>query len=256
MSDEPLASEFWENRGKQAGILAVEPLASEADRAKEDRFRKKLLAWTAAIMRRAGALPAKHLLDLGCGTGDISAHLAPHCGSITAIDGSSSMVEQVKATLAATGHASWRTAQGDLATFDAIEADVDLVYLGAVCMYLTEDAYAGLIARIAARAAPGVTIVQREYVAMNGGWTGTTEKATAEGTYKSHRRAPETYIALAAQAGFRCEMLRFSSDMDIDVALRALGPVGRGIAAGVRPLGRLALRGKKEGSSTMVLRRR
>ncbi|MCX5744613.1 MAG: class I SAM-dependent methyltransferase [Proteobacteria bacterium] len=244
-------SDFWEERGKLDGILSVEPCADEADRKKEEKFRRQLLAWTTTLMQREQLLPANHLLDLGCGFGDIAAHLAPHCAKITMVDGSSSMIEQARATMGRTSHPSWTGAQSDLATFDAIDADVDLVYLGAVCMYLTEDEYAGLIARIAASGSRTVTIVQREYVAMNGGWTGTTEK----GDYRSYRRAAGTYLELAARAGFTCSLLRYSSDMDIDRALRALGPVGRGLASVIRPIGRVARRGKKEGSSTFVLRR-
>ena len=242
---------FWEERGKLDGILSVEPCAEESQRRREEKFRKRLLAWTTVLMQRAKLFPAKHLLDLGCGFGDISAHLAPHCTRVTSIDGSSTMVDQVNAHIARSGHAGWTAGQSDLVAFDRIESDVDVVYLGAVCMYLPEDGYGTVIENIAKHAAPNVTIVQREYVAMNGGWEGTTQK----GDYVSHRRAAGHYIDRAAKAGFRCELLRYSSDMDIDLALGFLGPVGRGLSAAVRPVGRLALRGKKEGSSTFILRR-
>jgi len=244
-------SEYWEERGKLPGILSVEPSAVEADRPKEERFRRQLLAWTTMLMHRAELLPAHHLLDLGCGFGDVSVHLAPHCARITAIDGSSSMIAQARAMLAATAHADWRVEQADLEGFTDIAGDVDLVYLGAVCSYLSDDDYAALLVRIAVNAAPGVAIVQREYVAMNGGWTGITER----GNYKSYRRRAQDYIAIAERAGFTSSLPRYSSDMDIELALRFLGPVGRGLATVVRPIGRLALRGKKEGSSTFFLRR-
>ncbi len=248
-------TDYWEDRGKLDGILSVEPFSVEADRTREERFRRKLLVWTERLMRRAGALPAAHLLDLGCGFGDVSSHLAPHARRITAVDGARTMIEQATARLAATGHGDWRALHGDLVRFDAIAPDVDVVYLGAVCMYLSDDEYRALLARIATRAAAGACVVQRDYVAMNRGWTGVTER----GNYRSYRRSVDDYVALAAREGFACELRRYSSDMDIDVALAAVtfdSAIGRGLAAAIRPLGRLVRATKKAGSATFILRHR
>ncbi len=250
MNEHEHAEGFWEARGRVAGVIANQPFGEERDRGKAERFRRRLRSWTRSLMLRAGALPANHLLDLGCGVGDVAEFLAADAREITALDGSTTMLAQARARLAKTSHQNWRVQHQNLAQIASVPANVDLIYVGAVGMYLSDDEYRQLLRTIARDAAPGVCVVEREYVSMNGGMIGVIER----GDYKSYRRTVQDYLALARSEGFTCVLRRRSSDMYIDHATRAAGALGRWLAALLRPIGRLVSR-QDAGSATFILRR-
>jgi len=241
--------DFWEARGQVMGVLANQPFGEEHERKREERFRRRLLPWTKDLMLRVGVLPATHLLDLGCGVGDVAAFLASDVHEVTALDGSATMLAQARARLAATNRRNWRVKHENLLRLGKVPPNVDLVYIGAVCMYLADDEYRELLRRIACEASRGVFVVEREYVAMNGGMTGIVER----GNYRSYRRTVADYVALAKSEGFSCVLQRYSSDMYIERATAAAGALGRGVAAMLRPIGRLVSR-QAAGSATFVLR--
>lgn len=52
-----------------------------------------------ALLALAGDLAGQRVLEVGCGNGRITTHLAPHANHITAIDPDVDRIEQAKANL-------------------------------------------------------------------------------------------------------------------------------------------------------------
>jgi SAM-dependent methyltransferase len=241
-----MSKEFWERRAKLRGILAVQPTATEKDRRREERFRRRLLDWTVALIKRHTRLPVRQAVDLGCGVGDVAVALAPRAERVFALDYAATMVERARETVATSGWTNISVRQGDLRNFDAFPPRIDLVYLGAVAMYLDDAQYVRLLERLHRQIRPDALIVQRDFVAMNGGETG----PRGSGDYTSFRRTVEQYATLAREAGFVTVASHYSSDMEVDRIFRGT-VVGRPVKAIVRWI----LRGKRAGSVTLLLRR-
>lgn len=55
----------------------------------------------AALLALAGDLTGQRVLEVGCGNGRITTHLAPHAAHITAIDPDAGRIAQAKANLPA-----------------------------------------------------------------------------------------------------------------------------------------------------------
>lgn len=67
-----------------------------------------------AIVREVQPTPAMTLLDYGCGTGLISAWLAPHVGRVTAADSSEGMLASLRQKIEQNGLATIRAVRLDL----------------------------------------------------------------------------------------------------------------------------------------------
>ncbi|WP_171963053.1 class I SAM-dependent methyltransferase [Bordetella trematum] len=91
----------------------------------------------------ASAHPQARVLDMGCGGGHVSFHIAPLVAEVTAYDLSNAMLEVVAAEAAKRGLSNLRTCQGKAESLPFGDASFDLV----MCRYSThhwEDAGMGL----------------------------------------------------------------------------------------------------------------
>lgn len=68
----------------------------------------------AAMKQHLPLTRAWDVLELGCGTGLLTLHLAPLVKSVVAVDGSSGMLERLDLKIAEAGHQAIRTVQVDL----------------------------------------------------------------------------------------------------------------------------------------------
>ena len=84
--------------------------------------------------------------------------------------------------------------------------NADFIYLGAVLMYLSDQAAADLLARIRAAIAPDAIVIIRDFCAFNLGRRAVHR--TAE-SYDVNRR-PAELVAMAERAHLRCTEVRSS----------------------------------------------
>ena len=101
--------------------------------------------------------PIERLVDLGCGTGELTIQLADHLGAGEAVgvDTSSTMLQRAAAHAATHVPNSVRFEHGDIATWTA--RDVDLVVANA-SMHWVPD-HAGVLARWCGALAPGGQLI-------------------------------------------------------------------------------------------------
>lgn len=238
---------YWDrvSRG-DSDALTVSPFQTWS--AREEWLRRRLQQWTLRLIARRAPRRRLRAVDLGCGFGDFAARLAPLCADLTAVDFAAGFVEQTRARLVATAHPSARAEQGDLRSYDRF-ADVDLVHLGAVCMYLEDDELARVYQRVRERLRPDGVVVQREYVVVGLG----REYLRDRGEYKSWQRRAHRYHALARHAGLALiEQRRGPTIIMEELARRAPSWLGRALAWPGRALGRLAVGFLTRTSTTMV----
>lgn len=241
---------YWDRVSRADGnALTVSPFQTWSGR--EEWLRRRLQDWTLRLIERLAPRRRLRAIDLGCGFGDFAARLAPRCADLTAVDFAAGFVEQARARLIATAHPSARAEQGDLRDYDRFDG-VDLVHLGAVCMYLEEDELAQMYARLRDKLTPDGVIVQREYTVVSLG----REYLRDRGEYKSWQRRPARYHALARHAGLQLVEQRFGPTIyGEELGLRAPSWLGRALAWPGRALGRIAVGFMTRTSTTMVFRR-
>lgn len=242
---------YWDRAARAEGsALTVSPFQTALGR--EAWIREQLQRWTLRLIRRRAPSRPLRAVDLGCGYGDFAARLAPMCADLTAVDFAPGFVEQARARLIATAHPSARAEQGDLRTYDRF-GHVDLVHLGAVCMYLEDDELARVYRRIRERLRPDGIVVQREYAVVSLG----RQYLRDRGEYKSWQRRAQKYTALARHAGLELVEKRYGPTIYLEeLARRAPGWLGSALAWPARALGRLSLGFATHSSCTMVLRAR
>jgi ArsR family transcriptional regulator len=138
------------------GVLEQRRSTSEAffskasgqwDKLRADLFGQAFHA-QAALALLDGAL---RVGDLGCGTGQLSALLAPHVGSVVAVDGSADMLQAARARLADLANVEVR--RGALEALPIDDGQLDVAVLALVLHHLPEPARA--IAEAARVLAPG-----------------------------------------------------------------------------------------------------
>jgi ArsR family transcriptional regulator len=84
--------------------------------------------------------PSARVGDLGCGTGQLSALVAPHVSHVIAVDGSSDMLQAARARLAEHPHVEVRL--GNLETLPIDHDQLDVAVLGLVLHHLPDAALA------------------------------------------------------------------------------------------------------------------
>jgi|GEM_PF-2319339 len=238
---------YWDRVSRDpSDALTVSPFQTWAG--KEAWLRRRLQAWTLRLVARRGPPRPLRAVDLGCGFGDFAAQLAPMCADLTAVDFAPGFVAQAQARLRATGHPSARAERGDLRDYDRF-AEVDLVHLGAVCMYLEEDELARVYQRVRERLRPDGVVIQREYTVVGLG----RQYLRDRGEYKSWQRRAHRYHALARHAGLELIEQRHGPTIyGEELARAAPSWLGHALAWPGRALGRLALGAMTHTSTTMV----
>ena len=110
--------------------------AGQWDRVRDELFGDRFhLAALAAFADAAAAVA-----DLGCGTGQVSAALAPFVHRVIAVDGSAAMLQAAKRRLQAFGNVELR--RGELESLPIDEARVDAATLMLVLHHVPEPAHA------------------------------------------------------------------------------------------------------------------
>ena len=119
------------------------PLVSH-DQAVDRQFGPRAAAYLSSAVHARGAdldqlaalareHPGARVLDLGCGGGHVSFHVAPHVGQVVAYDLSASMLEVVAAEAARRGLDNLATCRGKAEHLPFVDGEFDLV----LCRYST-----------------------------------------------------------------------------------------------------------------------
>jgi SAM-dependent methyltransferase len=109
--------------------------------------------------RRLAALlrPGVSVLDIGCGTGAITAGIASVCGRVIGIDRDAAMIEQARASYTAS---NLSFSVGDILGF-AVDERFDIVNAARVLQWIGDPG--GAVRRMAECAKPGGTVVALDY---------------------------------------------------------------------------------------------
>ncbi len=144
-----LQAAIAERRSKSQEFFAS--AAGQWDRVRDELFGDRFHLAALAAFLDADAVVA----DLGCGTGQVAAAIAPFVRHVIAVDGSSAMLHAAKRRLQALGNVDLR--RGDLESLPIDDARVDAATLMLVLHHVPEPANA---LREAARVLkPGGTVV-------------------------------------------------------------------------------------------------
>lgn len=154
--------------------------------------RRLLQRWT---VRRVLSERSRYArcVDLGCGPGDWSELFAPHCDELHACDSDPKLLAKARERMPSPHVHITRC---DVRTYEP-PVDVDLVFLGAVLMYLPDDDALRLLRRLQAAAVPGALIVIRDYLTIHLG----RPSVNKDDGFSVHR-SPEQLRALVERAGF------------------------------------------------------
>jgi SAM-dependent methyltransferase len=195
-SDGRDAREFWIGRGHMAkDVSAVDPGTANSRYA--GWTRRCMQEWTIGRARRHLGRRARRAVDLGCGFGDWTVRFAELADEIIACDVSPGFVDEARRRLREAGHPAATVALGDVRGFSAYD-DADLVYLGAVLMYLDDAGCLSVLRGVRERIAADGVLLSRDWCAIRLG----RARVNRQPWFSAHRR-PRRYVELAEQSGFR-----------------------------------------------------
>ncbi|SFP68007.1 SAM-dependent methyltransferase [Tranquillimonas alkanivorans] len=140
--------------------------AADPDPWRHDQSRYEREKHTRTV-KAAGDGPFRQVVEIGCGTGALTARLAPLCDRLTALEAVPEVLATARVRMEGQGHVTVAPA---VVPHDLPELSPDLVVLSEVLYFLTPQDIAALGGWIGTRAAPGARIV-----AVN--WTGDTGHA-------------------------------------------------------------------------------
>ncbi|WP_127579031.1 class I SAM-dependent methyltransferase [Paenibacillus koleovorans] len=119
-----------------------------------------------AVLRKIKPFQGLDIVDMGAGTGRLSAILAPEAHSIVALDASEAMLEVTASRLCAAGLSNWRTQQADHRSLPLPDRSADLIVAGWTICYLAntgerewEHHLAAIMAELERVLRPGGTII-------------------------------------------------------------------------------------------------
>lgn len=124
---------------------------------------------TLNLIRRSGIKPGMHILDVGCGPGEVSFLLAEHLGldgTVTGVDHSEKMLSLAEENAGKRVVPNVSFVKGNLIPEDIPDHGFDAAFGRRVIMYQS-DAVAA-ISRIASAVKPGGIIAFQEHDANNG----------------------------------------------------------------------------------------
>lgn len=113
-------------------IYKKEAATYEAMISKQDTLKERI--------REIRPFAGLDIVDIGAGTGRLSAALAPEAGSIVALDASEAMLRIAADKLTAAGAANWRTEACDMRSLPLEEGSADLIVAGwSICYLASSD---------------------------------------------------------------------------------------------------------------------
>ena len=152
---------FWDDARRQAGEDQQTGYRTDAwpGEVAARRFAGELRQLDRVLARHPVARGM--CLDVGCGTGVWLEQLARRFAHVDGIDLSAQMVASANARIAAHGVANARVEQGSVADL-APGRVYDLIFVGGLLMYVDDVQLDDVVARLAARLAPGGVMILRE----------------------------------------------------------------------------------------------
>ncbi len=149
--------------------------------------------------------PAAVVGDLGCGSGRITAALAPFAAEVIAVDGSAEMLDVARSRLA--GYDNVRLLRGSLEALPVADAALDAAFLVHVLHHVTEPALA--LAEAARALRPGGRLIVADMLphgnteyrrTMGHVWLG-FDRATLEAAFTQAGLVAERWHELTVEAG-------------------------------------------------------
>ena len=111
----------------------ADPWQYESDPGERERFEREM----AMILAAQGGTAPVRALEIGCAEGAFTAHLAPHCRSLLAMDASETALARARARQAWPGHVTF--VRADLER-DALPGSCDLVVVTGVLDHISRPA--------------------------------------------------------------------------------------------------------------------
>ncbi len=229
------ARDFWVAASQTEGALSVNPGGRWATM--HEWTRRALQRWTLDRMRRFRPRFAR-CLDIGCGYGDWTEQFATIADQVYGCDIAPAFVERARQRVP---RATIECA--DLRSYE-MPQELDLVYIGAVLMYVSEHDALDLLRRVRSAIVPGALVVWREFSTVNLGRRTVNEH---DGRFSIHR-TPNELAWLAELARFRVIEQRTAPSIYGEV----LG--GRFAGWPLRGVMRVATSWWRRASRTLVLR--
>lgn len=112
-----------------------------------------------SVLAHAAPAAGLDVVDLGCGSGQLTLELGPVARSVIAVDFSSSMLDLLEARAAVSGIPNIRTVLGPLQSFDLPAGTVDLIVTNYALHHLRHPEKAELLSRAARWLRPGGRVV-------------------------------------------------------------------------------------------------
>ena len=119
---------------------------------------------TRQLLQRAHIQPAMRVLDIGCGSGEVTraiASLVGPLGSVVGVDGSASALVAAKAATKVTAHSNIAYVQGDLGALELATGSFDCIVGRRVLMYVPEPQ--GVLAQLAGLLRTGGRMALQEH---------------------------------------------------------------------------------------------
>lgn len=237
--DEPrrIARDFWVQQAtSKSGALAVNP--GGRWQRYHGATRRMLQTWT--LERLRVMKPRYHrCVDIGCGFGDWTEPFATISDEVFGCEIAPGFVEQARQRVPGASIAC-----SDLQSY-AIPAESDLLYLGAVVMYVPDNDAVDVLRRIHDALVPGGVLAWREYCTFN---LGRRTVNQSEERYSVHR-TPREICTLGREAGLQLVEARSAPSIYGEV-------IGGRIAQWpLRGLMRVATLGWRRASHTFLFRR-
>jgi trans-aconitate methyltransferase len=131
------------------------------------------------------------VLDIGCGAGAWTSEFAARYASVVGIEGSPSMVAAARRHTR--GSPNVKIVEGD-ARSDIPEGQIQLAFLGGLCMYLNDDDVVSVLTQLGDRLSRGAPIILRESTVPG-------HRVRSTGEYQALYRTVSDYHRLFRRAG-------------------------------------------------------
>ncbi|MBL4686617.1 MAG: class I SAM-dependent methyltransferase [Nannocystaceae bacterium] len=181
---------YFDRAGKDVSAAASymahgQDLPVHAMRYRFDSELRTLSGWLDRIPKSAA------VLDIGCGAGAWTSVFAARYASVVGIEGSASMVAAARRHTH--GLPNVRIIEGDART-DIPENELQLAFLGGLCMYLNDDDVVSVLTQLKDRLSDGAPIILRESTVPG-------HQVRSTGEYQAVYRTVSDYHRLFRRAG-------------------------------------------------------